>query len=133
MIIDVTQRTGGSGESKITQIDVVAATTGEVLRIPVTLPEQYLLLVEIDEIPEPDTTLYWGIHKFSLVFTIPYTTSSIYNGNFNESGILRPNGTIGTDANWAKVSGGNVVIGDSTYGKVRAGSTYHIIIADIGG
>lgn len=129
MIFDMTKRKGGSGgPSKVTQIDVTAVTTGVTISVPCEIPSNHAVAVTIDSIPEPDTTLYWG-----LVWCTSTVATPVMVRGITGSSILRPNGTYGTDSVWCSFSSsGGMEIGKGPYGKCKAGSTYHIVIADLG-
>lgn len=93
---------------------------------PVT-DNSWVLMVWADEMPVAQENYYGAIAYASLRFYIPCRTAA--SSPEVQTQILRPNGTIGTDASMAgfNPSTGTVSLGGS-YGRFYAGATYHIKI-----
>ena len=112
---------------KLTHVEVTPtfnATQSNKITVQLPISNSFSIIVLADELPAVDLELYWAL----------FFVKSYYNGGDyakNYSTILRPNGTLGTDA-------GMITYNESTgllslggpYGTFKAGLKYHVYFID---
>lgn len=83
----------------------------------------YIYWVVAESIPSPDSVLYKALYQLR---------GNLNSANLNPSAILRPNGTIGTDANLISYNSSTGVLSlGGPYGTFMAGETYYAYLFDL--
>ena len=121
-LVDVTSGGGLPGQVVFydTIIPTSNATSTNPLNVQLPTKSNYTIVVYADSKPEADSTLMWALR---------WVRSNYPSGSNGDpfSAILRPNGTIGTDANSGSYNSSTGILQlGGQYGTFKAGLTYHI-------
>lgn len=114
---------GGLPGNLIAHEEFTATQDSEAKTIQLISSTPCIVLFMSESIPSPDTTLYWSLFWIGL-FPNGNSNTIVNNGN----AILRPNGTYGTDSGLASFNPTTGIFEAKTgsYGKLKAGVTYHV-------